>query len=243
MKARIITVIAAGALVACSAADAAPRKQKDRDEEAIGLGVGGIIGAIAGGPIGFMIGAAGGAWLGDKFDNERDAKNEYQARTERVEALAGSLETLVAEGESEIETLRLGMRSQEDAYRGALRDAFDVEVYFHTGESALDGAVAGRVERLGEILKDFDDFSIVLEGHADPRGDEGYNEQLAADRAAAVREALVRAGLSVDKITTRAIGERDSQATDGDLDAMALERRVNVSIAYPPPRENRVARQ
>jgi hypothetical protein len=32
-------------------------------------------------------------------------------------------------------------------------------------------------------------------------------------------------------------------ATDGDLDAMALERRVNLSVVYPLPRENRVARQ
>jgi outer membrane protein OmpA-like peptidoglycan-associated protein len=58
-----------------------------------------------------------------------------------------------------------------------------------------------------------------------------------------VREALVRSGLPGDKITTRAVGERDSRATDGDLDAMALERRVNVSITYPLPRENRVASQ
>jgi outer membrane protein OmpA-like peptidoglycan-associated protein len=243
MKTKFITLVAAAALVGCTTAEAAPKKQKDRDEETIGLGVGGVIGAIAGGPIGFLIGAAGGAWLGDKFDNERNSKNEYQARSERAEALASSLEAVVAEGEGEIEALRLVVRDQEDTYRGALSDAFDVEVYFHTGESTLDQPVAERVERLGEILKGFDDFAIVLEGHADPRGDEGFNEALSAKRAAAVREALVRSGLPGETITTRAVGERDSQATDGDLDAMALERRVNVSIVYPPPRENRVASQ
>jgi outer membrane protein OmpA-like peptidoglycan-associated protein len=242
MKTKFITLVVASALVGCTTADAAPKK-KDRDEESIGLGVGGVIGAIAGGPIGFLIGAAGGAWVGDKFDNERKEKDEYQARYERAEALADSLEAVVAEGEDEIEALRLVMREQQDVYRGALTDVFDVEVYFHTGESTLEQSVADRVERLGEILKDFDDFSIVLEGHADPRGDEGFNEELSAKRAAAVREALVRSGLPGDRIATRAVGERDSLATDGDLDAMALERRVNVSIAYPLPRENRVARQ
>ena len=100
-----------------------------------------------------------------------------------------------------------------------------------------------RVERLGEILGEFEDFSIVLEGHADPRGEATYNEQLSAERAAAVREALILAGLPADKITTRAVGEDNSTAQDGDLDAMALERRVDMRIVYPLPRENRVARQ
>lgn len=242
MKTKFITLVVVTALVGCTTADAAPKK-KDRDEETIGLGVGGIIGAIAGGPIGFLIGAAGGAWVGDKFDNERKEKDEYQARYERAEALADSLAAVVAEGEDEIEALRLVMREQQDVYRGALTDAFDVEVYFHTGQSALEQSVADRVARLGEILKDFDDFAIVLEGHADPRGDEDFNEELSAQRAAAVREALVRSGLPDDRITTRAVGERNSQATDGDLDAMALERRVKLSVVYPPPRDSRVASQ
>jgi len=157
--------------------------------------------------------------------------------------LAESLETLVVGSENEIENLKLVMRSQEETYRDAIREAFEVEVYFRTGEAALEDAVSQRVERLGAIMRDFEDFSIIIEGHADPRGDELYNEQLSAERAAAVREALIRSGLPGEKITTRAAGENASQAVDGDLDAMALERRVNVSIVYPTPRENRVARQ
>jgi outer membrane protein OmpA-like peptidoglycan-associated protein len=156
---------------------------------------------------------------------------------------ATSLQALVAGSEDEIENLQFVMRRQEEAYRNALQEAFEVEVYFRTGEAALQQTVAERVERLGQIMRGFNDFAIVIEGHADPRGDESYNEQLSAERAAAVREALIRAGLPGDKITTRASGERASQATEGDLDAMALERRVDVSIVYPLPRENRVARQ
>jgi outer membrane protein OmpA-like peptidoglycan-associated protein len=92
-------------------------------------------------------------------------------------------------------------------------------------------------------MQEFDDFAIVVEGHADPRGEEAFNEQLSAERAASVRAALIASGLPADRISTRAAGERDSGATEGDLDAMALERRVDLSIVQPLPRENRVARQ
>lgn len=239
MKTKIIALVVS-ALVATSAS--AARSDKNR-EEGIGIGSGGIVGAIAGGPVGFIIGAAAGGWFGNKFHKERESKEEYAAMYEEADALAASLQSLIAGNENEIEDLQLVLRQQEDTYRGALQEAFDVEVYFHTGEAALTGAVADRVERLGKIMKDFEDFAVVIEGHADPRGDESYNEQLSAERAAAVRDALIRSGMSSEKITTRAAGERNSQSADGDLDAMALERRVDVSIIYPLPRENRVARQ
>jgi outer membrane protein OmpA-like peptidoglycan-associated protein len=239
MKTRIIA-LAVSALIASNAS--AAKSDRNR-EEGIGFGSGAIVGAIVGGPVGFIVGAATGGWAGNKFHKERVAKEEFAAMYDEADALANSLQALVAGSEDEIENLQFVMRRQEDAYRDALQEAFDVEVYFHTGQAALSGAVADRVERLGKIMKGFDDFAIVIEGHADPRGDETYNDQLSAERAAAVRDALIRAGLAGEKITTRASGERSAKSAEGDIDAMALERRVDVSIVYPLPRENRVARQ
>jgi outer membrane protein OmpA-like peptidoglycan-associated protein len=234
MKGKIIVASVAVGLMA-NAAWAAP-KSKTNKEEGAGVGAGAVIGAVAGGPVGFVLGAALGGWAGDKFHQERAAKRE-------AEALAESLEALLAGTETQNESLRLVMRDREDAYRDALSQALAVEIYFHTGESTLDAAVADRIKRLGEIMGEFDTLAVVVEGHADPRGDEAYNEQLSAERAAAVREALIESGLPDDRVTASAKGERESEAGDGDLDAMALERKVNLSIVYPSPRENRVAQQ
>lgn len=240
MKASIIAVATAAALAANTGM--AAKSDKNR-EEGIGIGSGGVIGAIAGGPVGFIIGAAAGGWLGNKFNNEREEKETYAARYREAEELAASLESLLEENETATRQMRLVMQEQEDSYRTALSEALDVEIYFHTGEASLDAAVADRIERLGDIVRGFEDFSIVVEGHADPRGDESYNEQLSAERAEAVRAALIRSGLPDDRIATRAAGEAASSAAENDLDAMALERRVNLSIVYPLPRENRVAKQ
>ena len=239
MKTKIIALIALALVTGIASAKSSGKHRA----EGIGFGSGAIVGAIAGGPLGFFLGATAGGLFGSQFDDEREAKNEFAAMVEEADALADSLEALVVGSEDEIEELRFVLGRQEDSYRNALQEAFDVEVYFHTGEAALHEAVAERVERLGEILQDFEDLSIVVEGHADPRGDDAYNEQLSAERAASVREALIRSGLPVENITTRAAGERASQAAEGDLDTMALERRVDLSIVYPLPRGSRVARQ
>jgi outer membrane protein OmpA-like peptidoglycan-associated protein len=240
MKTKIIALTAA--MLVASTGWAGNKSDKNR-EEGIGIGSGGIVGAIAGGPVGFIIGAAAGGWFGNKFHDERTAKNEFADRYAEADALAASLQSLLSGSENELEQMRFVMREREDDYRDALSEALDIEVYFRTGDSALDPQVAERVARLSELMQEFDDFAIVVEGHADPRGDDLYNEQLSAERAAAVRETLIRAGLPAEKITTRAAGESGSRAAEGDLDAMALERRVDLSIVYPTPRENRVARQ
>jgi outer membrane protein OmpA-like peptidoglycan-associated protein len=65
---------------------------------------------------------------------------------------------------------------------------------------------------------------------------------LSAQRAAAVREVLLQAGVAADRITATAEGERQSTAAEGDLDALAMERRVNLSIV-DTRFGNRVARQ
>ncbi len=94
--------------------------------------------------------------------------------------------------------------------------------------------------RLGRVIKALDGFSVVIEGHADARGDADYNVQLSAERAAVVRAALIDAGLQPDRISSRASGERFSTADETDLDSLALERRVDLSVNYP---SNRVAQQ
>jgi outer membrane protein OmpA-like peptidoglycan-associated protein len=238
MKTGIIA-IAAAALIS-NTGFAASKKDQDKSfskEEGIGIGSGAAIGAIAGGPFGLVAGLIFGDWLGDKFHDERSEKEVYMARYEETEKLAGKLRKLVADNEDEIQQMHLVLNEQEDSYLDALQQAMAIEVYFPTAESTLDDSVAERVEKLGKLMRKFDDFAVVVEG------EETYNDELSAARAAAVRDALIRAGLPSEKITTRAAGERDSIAAEGDLDAMALERRVNLSIVYPIPRENRVAQE
>ncbi len=240
MRNRIIALVSASVIANASMAADNPQTSSG---EGPGVAIGTIAGAVLGGPVGFIVGGGLGGWLSNKIHKEKKTAEIYEARYRETDALADSLQELLADSETEIEQMQLVMNERELGYRDTLTEALGVQVYFRTGESTLDEPVAARIRRLGEIMSDFDEFAIVVEGHADPRGEDEYNVQLSADRATAVRAALIEAGLSPSQITTRATGEVASRAEEGDLDAMALERRVDLRIVQPMSRENRVASQ
>ena len=211
-------------------------------EERIGVGTGAVIGAIAGGPIGLMIGAALGAWTGDKFHRERSARQDVEARYSEASDELVALEELLQGNEQDLSQLRSEWSARESQYRDALQGALEVEVYFHTDAAALDADTQARLERIADLIASMDEIAVVVAGFADARGDETYNEQLSARRAAVVRDALIKGGVPATRITANAEGERQSTAAEQDFDALALERRVRLSIV-DKQFANRVARQ
>ena len=239
MRTRIIALVSASLIANASLAADKPR----RGSEGPGIAIGTLAGAVLGGPVGFIIGGSLGGWLGNKLDREQETADEYQARYQESAELAESLEQLLAVNETELDQMRLVMHEREAGYRDTLTEALGIEVYFRTGEAMLDAQVADRIGRLGRLMRDFENFTIIVEGHADPRGEEQFNDDLSAERAAAVREVLIGSGLPASQITLRATGERAARSTEGDVDAMALERRVDLRIVQPLSRENRVASQ
>jgi outer membrane protein OmpA-like peptidoglycan-associated protein len=69
---------------------------------------------------------------------------------------------------------------------------------------------------------------LQLDGFADERGDEAYNQELSQQRVEIVRNQLVAAGIDPSRITTTAHGE--SPAQDESIDSYALERRVSLTL-------------
>lgn len=225
-----------------AAALAAPAWTAERDarsaspkQEKIGVGSGAAIGAMAGGPVGVILGAALGGWLGNRFHTEHAGRIESERQLAASQANAASLEALLNGSERDLAELKARIDANQREYRSALQRALDVQVMFQTAESELDPAAAERLGRLAGLIKDLDDVVVVVDGYADPRGDEEYNDQLSAARAASVRDALIAAGVSAERITTRAEGEREATAAEDDLDALALERRVHLSLVAPSP--------
>jgi hypothetical protein len=63
--------------------------------------------------------------------------------------------------------------------------------------------------RLAELLQKNAGYKVNLEGHADTLGANGYNQKLGLDRAAAVRDFLVKYGARTGQITTTSQGKAD----------------------------------
>lgn len=228
--------------LAVAAQSQAASPSDSRKEERVGVGGGLAVGAAAGGPIGAIIGAAIGGLIGNKMHTEKSAREDFERRFAEASQDLESIEALLHGSERDLAAARSALNSQHSTFRDALREALAAEVYFHTGDATLDERNAERLARLGAVMQLIDGVTVIVEGHADARGDADYNEQLSAERAAAVRNALVASGLPADRITARAAGETLATAAENDLDSLALERRVQLNVVYPES-GNRVARQ
>lgn len=222
-----LTVLVAAAVVAGPAWTAEGKSPK---EEKIGLGSGAAIGAIAGGPVGLILGAGLGGWVGNRLHEEKSANAESEARLTETRAELASANGRLRSREQMLAELRAEIGAERRAHRTALRDALGVELYFATAESRLDPGSEQRLARLAALLAELDDVAIVVEGHADARGDVDFNEQLSAARAAAVRDALVAGGVQAERITAEAQGESMATAEQDDAQALALDRRVSLTI-------------
>jgi outer membrane protein OmpA-like peptidoglycan-associated protein len=225
--------ILAGLAVALIATPAWTETTEAPKEEKIGVGSGAVIGAIAGGPIGMVLGAALGGWTGDRFHQQRSKREAAEMALAEVSAERDSLESELRTSEHEAGTLRAMNADAERRFKAALEDALEVQVYFHTEESTLDTASEERLARIAGLIDELDDVAVVIEGYADTRGEIAYNEQLSAARATAVRDTLLRAGVPMDQITVHAVGETQSSAAENDTDALALERKVSLTIVRP----------
>ena len=201
-------------------------------EERAGVGVGLVVGGVAGGPIGAVVGAAIGAKLGDEFFK----------RNEEVDSLSASLdssEATVAGLERDIRSLKGDVRSRDDELQQVrelakpeliqlLHAGIAMDLLFRTDEDVLADSTGSKLQQLAASLVANPDIRIQLDGYADERGDENYNQQLSARRVEHVKEALLAAGIPAERISTDAHGE--SPAAEQNVDSFALERRVSMTL-------------
>lgn len=101
---------------------------------------------------------------------------------------------------------------------------FDVD-----GATLKPGGLA-EVERIAATLADHPEKRIEIEGHTDSTGSENYNLRLSEERAAAVRKALIDAGVSGDQINARGYGESYPVATNDTQSGRQQNRRVELII-------------
>ena len=201
-------------------------------EEKTGVGIGAVVGALAAGPAGAIVGAAFGAKIGDEFSE----------RNEEVDSLSASLHgssSKVADLERDIRALKGEVRDRDDELRQArelarpellslLQAGIGMDLLFRTDEAMLSDSTGGKLQQLAIRLAANPDVRIQLDGYADERGDEAYNQALSTRRVEHVREVLTAAGIPAERISIDAHGE--SPAIDQTADSFALERRVSLTL-------------
>lgn len=209
----------------------AQRNTEANQKQETGLGLGAIIGGLIAGPPGAIIGAAGGAWFGEK-EKQEDQKlarveTELLQRTTELAYLENEFDQLrYAHGE-ELKKVKL---DQSDNNLKKLSEGVSLNVYFRTGSAELNPGMRPAIQRLGVYLKNFPEIQLQLEAHADRRGNEDYNRNLSQQRAQAIARELINMGLDGSRIHTHAYGESKNQSTPGDLEEYVFDRRVTIAL-------------
>jgi len=184
---------------------------KQQTGTAVGAGVGAGVGALLGQAIGHnttstLIGAGVGAALGGLAGNQIGAYMDNQEQALRD-----------ATAQSEAASIR---RDQD-----VLTATFKSDMFFDTNSSQLKPGAYNELNRITNVLNQYPQTTIRVEGHTDARGSDQHNQQLSEQRAMAVKNALAQQG--VDSRRIEAVGYGEAQPISS---SDAMNRRVNIVI-------------
>ena len=186
----------------------ATRQQKGT---AGGAAIGAVIGAglgqaIGGDTEGTLLGAGIGAVLGGVAGNQITA---YMDRQEQA------LRDAMAESDA------VNIQRTQDV----LTATFKGDIFFDLDSSTLKPGAYSEIDRVSNVLNNYPQTTIRVEGHTDSTGPEDYNQRLSEKRAEAVKSALTQRG--VDPRRIQAVGYGESQPISSNY---AMNRRVGITI-------------
>jgi outer membrane protein OmpA-like peptidoglycan-associated protein len=101
---------------------------------------------------------------------------------------------------------------------------------FDTDKSDIRSSETTKIADIAAYLQKNPPVQVGIDGYADPRGTDGYNQGLSERRVNAIRDALVTAGVPSDKIHTGAFGEQRLLCNASTETCWQSDRRVEVLI-------------
>ncbi len=108
-------------------------------------------------------------------------------------------------------------------------------VYFSSDSTDLTPEAQSILQKQAQWLRQYPQFTITIEGHADERGTREYNIALGARRATAVRNYLAQSGVSANRVRTISYGKERPVAVCNDISCWSQNRRAQTVL------NNRVA--
>jgi len=118
-------------------------------------------------------------------------------------------------------------RARIDELLARIEDAyFDYDK--HTlRPDAIDALQADSTE-LRDILKDYPDYKLTIEGHCDERGSAEYNLALGDARAKAAKDYLVQVGIPGDQLSIVSYGKERPVCQEHDEACWQKNRRIHI---------------
>jgi len=106
------------------------------------------------------------------------------------------------------------------------------DAYFDYDKATLRPDAVKALEKdsseLRDILKDFPDYKLTIEGHCDERGSAEYNMALGDKRADAAKEYLVNVGIPAQQLAVVSFGKEHPVCEEHDEACWQRNRRIHI---------------
>ncbi|HZY79908.1 MAG TPA: OmpA family protein [Cyclobacteriaceae bacterium] len=106
------------------------------------------------------------------------------------------------------------------------------DVLFDTNKSDLRNEFTGRLDSLSAVIRNYQDYRILIVGHTDNSGGEKSNATLSKDRAEAVAAYLATTGIDRRVITAEGRGSREPIADNRRAEGRQKNRRVEIFLSF-----------
>ena len=118
-------------------------------------------------------------------------------------------------------------RARIDTLLARIEDAyFDYDK--HTLRPDAIQALQADSTELRDILKDYPDYKLTVEGHCDERGSAEYNMALGQERAQAAKDYLVQVGIPGGQLATVSYGKEKPACEEHDEACWQKNRRIHI---------------
>ncbi len=126
-------------------------------------------------------------------------------------------------------------RMPDAATRARIQDLLDriQDAYFdydkHNIRPDAESALKSDAQTLAEIIRQYPDFKLTVEGHCDERGSEEYNLALGDARAKQAKDYLASLGLPGGQLRTISYGKDRPACSDHDEACWQKNRRAHIT--------------
>ena len=115
---------------------------------------------------------------------------------------------------------------KKEGISSRLEELLKTDAQFQTAEYVLTKKYKLHLDEIAKEMLADPAVKLTVSGHADSRGDKAFNQPLSENRAKAVKNYLVKKGVSEDRITAEWFGEDRPKAPNNTFEGLAINRRV-----------------
>jgi outer membrane protein OmpA-like peptidoglycan-associated protein len=170
----------------------------------VGAGIGALVGGKKGALVGGAVGAAAGAGTGALIGRYMD-KQEAALKEVKSAKVAREGDKLVVK--------------------------FNSAILFDTDKSVLKPQSKTDLTEFANVLKEYKETDLVIEGHTDSTGKKDHNKKLSVARADAVIAFLEGAGVERSRMTGKGYADDQPVADNSTAEGRQQNRRVQIQIA------------